>query len=144
MWWYDGGELPPAELRTLVGTAMPDQGSLIVGTDGLIVFPHGSTEAFVLPREKQASVTRPSFPPRDHYGEFLDAVLAGGTTPCSASFDYAGPLTESVLIGNVAARFPGETLNFDGKALAFPDKPGATQYLPRAFRHGWEPHGIKI
>ena len=57
---------------------------------------------------------------RDHYGEFLDVVLGGGKQKCSANFDYAGPLTESVIIGNVAAHFPGETLNFDAERSQFP------------------------
>jgi hypothetical protein len=76
-------------------------------------------------------------PPRDHYAEFIDAVLAGGRKPCSAGFDYAGPLTESVLIGNVAAHFPGETLTFDAVALRFPERHEADQHLSRAYRDGW-------
>ena len=64
---------------------------------------------------------------------------AGGKQKCSANFDYAGPLTESVIIGNVAARFPGETLKFDAKALRFPGKPEADQYLTRTYRDGWKP-----
>ena len=75
---------------------------------------------------------------RDHYGEFIDVVLAGGKGNCSANFDYAGPLTESVLIGNVAAHFPGETLEFDAKALSFPRKKEANQYLTRQYRDGWK------
>jgi hypothetical protein len=74
---------------------------------------------------------------RDHYAEFIDVVLGGGKEKCSANFDYAGPLTESVIIGNVAAHFPGETLKFDARALAFPGKPEASQYLGRTYRRGW-------
>ena len=66
-------------------------------------------------------------------------MLGGGKQKCSANFDYAGPLTESVIIGNVAARFPGETLKFDAKALRFPAKPEADQYLTRTYRDGWKP-----
>ena len=76
---------------------------------------------------------------RDHYAEFLDVILAGGKEKCSANFDYAGPLTESVIIGNVAARFPGETLKFEAKSLTFPEKPEANQYLTRTYRDGWKP-----
>ena len=64
-------------------------------------------------------------------------MLAGGKAKCSASFDYAGPLTESVLIGNVAAHFPGETLEFDAKTLSFPRKREANQHLTRGYRKGW-------
>ena len=74
---------------------------------------------------------------RDHYGEFIDVVLGGEKQKCSANFDYAGPLTESVIIGNVAAHFPGEMLAFDARALRFPAKPEADQYLSRTYRHGW-------
>ena len=136
VWWYDGGELPPEELRTQVGTRMPEQGSVIVGTDGVLVLPHGG-EAFALPDSKMAAIQKPELPPRDHYAEFLDAVLAGGTTACSAGFDYSGPLTESVLIGNVAAHYPGEALNFDAARIAFTNKPEASQYLSRTYRKDW-------
>jgi predicted dehydrogenase len=136
VWWYDGGELPPEALRSQVGARMPEQGSLILGTDGLLVLPHGG-EPFTLPETKIAAAQKPSFPARDHYAEFLDAVLAGGTTRCSAGFDYSGPLTESVLIGNVAAHFPDETLAFDATRLAFPQKPEANQHLTRTYRKGW-------
>jgi predicted dehydrogenase len=139
VWWYDGGELPPDALREPVGSRFPNQGSIVVGTDGMIVLPHGSADPFVLPDSKMASLPAIELADRDHYAEFIDAVLAGGRQKCSANFDYAGPLAESVIIGNVAARFPGETLKFDAKALRFPGKPEADQYLTRTYRDGWKP-----
>jgi predicted dehydrogenase len=140
VWWYDGGELPPASLREPVGSRFPQQGSIVVGTDGLLVLPHGNAEPFALPESKMAALPQIELPERDHYAEFVDAVLGGGKTPCSASFEYAGPLTESVLIGNVAAHFSGETLEFDARTLSFPRKPQANQFLTRTYRPGW---GIK-
>jgi len=138
VWWYDGGELPPDAIREPVGARFPQQGSIVVGTDGLLVLPHGgSAEPFVLPDSKMAALPQIDVPERDHYREFVDVVLAGGKEKCSASFDYAGPLTESVLIGTVAAHFPGETLEFDAKALSFPRKRDANQYLTRSYRNGW-------
>ena len=139
VWWYDGGELPPDAVREPVGTRFPEQGSILVGTDGLIVLPHVTADAFVLPDSKMAALPQIELPDRDHYGEFIDVVLAGGKEKCSANFDYSGPLTESVIIGNVAAHFPGETLTFDARALAFPGKPEANQYLTRSYRDGWKP-----
>jgi predicted dehydrogenase len=139
VWWYDGGELPPDAIREPVGARFPEQGSIVVGTDGLIVLPHGRPDAFVLPDSKMAAVPAIELSDRDHYGEFIDVVLGGGKAKCSANFDYAGPLTESVIIGNVAAHFPGETLKFDARALAFPGKPEANQYLTRLYRSGWKP-----
>jgi len=136
VWWYDGGELPPDAVREPVGARFPQQGSVVIGTDGLLVLPHGA-EPFVLPEAKMAALPPIDLPERDHYGEFVDVVLAGGKGRCSASFDYAGPLTESVLIGNVAAHFPDETLEFDAKALSFPRRREANQYLTRSYRSGW-------
>ena len=143
VWWYDGGEQPPEALRAQVGPRMPDQGSIIVGTDGLIVLPHMTAEPFALPDEKMATVQKPALTPRDHYGEFLDAVLAG-SGPCSAGFDYSGPLTESVLIGNVAAHFPGETLQLDAARLVFTNKSEASEHLSRDYRRGWRIKGAKV
>jgi len=137
VWWYDGGELPPDAVREPVGSRFPEQGSIVVGTDGMIVLPHMTAEPFVLPDSKMATLPTVELTDRDHYGEFIDVVLGGGKQKCSANFDYAGPLTESVIIGNVAARFTGETLKFDAKALRFPEKPEANQYLTREFRTGW-------
>jgi predicted dehydrogenase len=139
VWWYDGGELPPDAIREPVGTRFPDQGSIVVGTDGLIVLPHGRPDAFVLPDSKMAALPQIELSDRDHYGEFIDVVLGGGKEKCSASFDYAGPLTESVIIGNIAAHFPAETLKFDARALAFPGKAEANQHLTRTYRRGWNP-----
>jgi hypothetical protein len=137
MWWYDGGELPPDVIREPIGDRWPDQGSVVVGTDGLIVLPHMTADPFVLPQSKMTALPSIDLPERDHYAEFIDAVLGGGRDRCSTDFSYAGPLTESVIIGNVAARFPGETLQFDGRTLAFPGRPDANPYLSRTYRRGW-------
>src|SRR4029079_2761641 len=136
MWWYDGVELPPDAIGAPIGARFPQQGSVVVGTDGLLVLPHGSAQAFVLPESKMASLPTIDLPERDHYAEFVDVVLGGGKEKCSANFDYAGPLTESVLIGNVAAHFPGETLDFDAKSLSFPHKHEANPHLTRGYRKG--------
>ena len=122
----DGGELPPDAIREPVGARLPEQGSIVVGTDGLIVLPHTTRGAVrAAGRRRWRRCRTIDLPERDHYAR-VPRRRAGraASSKCSASFDYAGPLTESVLIGNVAARFPGETLEFDGKALKFPKGAG--------------------
>ena len=47
-------------------------------------------------------------------------------------------------MGNVAARFPGETLTFDPATLTFTGKPEANEYLTRAYRDGFKVKGVKI
>ena len=137
VWWYDGGELPPVAIQEAIEGKLPQQGSVIVGTDGYLVLPHGSADPFVMPLEKTGSMPVIDLPERDHYGEFIDAVLARGAQKCSANFDYAGPLTESVLIGNAAAYFPNQTLEFDAKRLTFPKNKDANAHLTRSYRRGF-------
>jgi len=137
VWWYDGGELPPDAVREPVGSLWPEQGSVIIGTDGMLVLPHGSAQPFVLPVEKTGQMPMNELADRDHYAEFIDAALSDGKARCSADFSYSGPLTESVLIGNVAAHFPNETLEFDPKSLSFPKKKEANGYLTRSYRKGF-------
>src|SRR5690606_4536078 len=66
-----------------------------------------------------------------HYHEFVDACL--GKSECSAPFSYAAKLTEVILLGVVAARFPGQTLTWDGKNARFKEEE-ANQYLEGAYR----------
>jgi predicted dehydrogenase len=137
VWWYDGGEMPPDAVREPIGARMPAQGSVVVGTDGLLVLPHGNQPPIAVSSGRDLPLPEISVPERDHYREFVDVVLGAGKERCSTNFDYAGPLTESVLIGNVAARFPGETLAFDPRSLSFPHRKEANEHLTRSYRKGW-------
>jgi hypothetical protein len=56
----------------------------------------------------------------DHYHQFVDTCL--GKDECSAPFSYAAKLTESILLGVIANRFPNETLHWDIKAAKFSEK----------------------
>ena len=84
----------------------------------------------------------PSVPTRDHYGEFIDAVLNRQTTPTSGSFHVTGPLTEVVLLGTVAARFHGETLAWDARRMSFTDHKAANAFLEHKPRKGWKQKGL--
>ena len=137
VWWYDGGELPPDQVREPLGARFPAQGSILVGTRGLLVLPHQTSGPFAVAAGQDLALPQISVPARDHYREFVDAVLGGHKQRCSASFDYAGPLTESVIMGNVAVHFPGETLAFDARTLSFPKRREASAHLTRSYRQGW-------
>ena len=55
---------------------------------------------------------------RNHYHEFLDAVLEGAWRACSAGFDYASLVTEAVLLGTMACHPPrGADLQRRGDAV---------------------------
>lgn len=133
--WYDGASRPPQDVMNLVGE-VPGQGNIIVGTEGAMLHPHGGTPQ-LFPREKYKGFRYPKLEPRNHYIEFVDACLQGGSKP-SANFEYAAPLTESVLLGCLASIFPHETLLWDSAGLKFRNSDAATGFVKRDYREGWE------
>ena len=74
----------------------------------------------------------------NHYREFVEACQAGDPARCGSKLAYAAPLTEALLIGCVALRFPGEELHFDPKALKFTNKPEANEFLKAPKRGDWD------
>jgi predicted dehydrogenase len=142
LWWYDGEERPADQVLELVGERLPKSGSVWIGTEGTLVLPHMDPPYFLLPAEKFRAVPPPQITSRDHYAEFLDGVLARQRAPLSAGFQYAGPLTESVLLGTVAARFPGETLTWDARRMKFRGHDEANDHLRRTPRKGWKQRGL--
>ena len=87
-WWYNGATRPPQAVIDAVGGTVPASGAAILGTEGAILLPHIGAPV-LHPVDKFAGRAIPTAPVRNHYHEFLDAVLAGPGTVCSAGFDYA-------------------------------------------------------
>ena len=138
--WYDGDQRPPMEVVARLGEMkLPGQGSIFLGTDGIMVLPHVA-QPILLPQEKYKDFARPQLEPVDHWRQFVEAVRGNGST--SASFDYAGPLTQAILLGGVASRFPKAKLEWDAAKLQFTNMADANQYLRRTYRKGWEVAGL--
>ena len=80
--------------------------------------------------------TRSSWKPaKSHHIEWLDAIRNG--TPTGSNFGYAGPLTETVLLGNVSYRVGQKKLEWDADNLKVTNVPEAAQYIKREYREGW-------
>ena len=94
----------------------------------------------LLPEAQFKDFPMPPFERDNHYFQFVDAVLGKGKA--SASFDYAGPLSESVLLGPVATRFPQTTLEWNAAHLKFKNSPEASAFVRRTYRKGWEVKGL--
>lgn len=138
--WFDGENRPPRPAELEEGRKLPDQGGLYYGDKGTLLLPHGSRPELIpyakmrefkppepfLPREKEGD--------RGHYLEWVRACK-GGPKPLS-NFDYAGPLTEAILLGNIAAR-AGRKIEWDSAALKVTNMPEMNQYLSRKYRQGW-------
>ena len=107
----------------------------MVGTEGVILAPHGSTPR-LFPAEKFRGFEYPRLEPRDHYGEFVEACIRGDGEQPSANFEYAGPLTEIVLLGCIASAFPGEVLEWQPAEMKV-NHEQANLLMRRNYREGW-------
>jgi predicted dehydrogenase len=138
--WYDGDERPPKDIQALLGSKeMPGQGSIFVGTKGVMLLAHVA-KPVLLPEEQFKDFAMPQVQAENHYHQFVDAVLNRGKT--SAPLDYSGPLTESVLLGPIATRFPKTTLEWNAARMKFKNSPEATSHVRRAYRSGWGVKGL--
>jgi predicted dehydrogenase len=138
--WYDGDQRPPKDVQALLaGEAVPDQGSIFIGTKGVLLLPHIAAPR-LLPEAQFESYQIPRVTGEDHWRQFVEASRGKGKT--SAGFDYSGPLTESVLLGGVATHFPKTTLEWDAAKLKFHNVSEANRYVRRAYRKGWEVRGL--
>src|SRR5205807_7707884 len=112
------------------------QGSVYIGTDVVLYSPY--IGAPVVVRGKEFPVPRPGH--EDHYRQFVEACRGNGQT--STPFSYSGPLTESVLLGCLATRFPQTTLEWDAASLKVTNVDEANRFVRRRYRKGWEVEGL--
>ncbi|MGQ0636238.1 MAG: Gfo/Idh/MocA family protein [Planctomycetaceae bacterium] len=137
--WYDGKKLPPAEL--MGGREVPKSGALIVGEKDTLHALGDYCEQFELlsgstPPEVEI-VKSPG-----HFDEFAEAIRGG--RPAVSNFpDYAGPLTETILLGNLAV-WCGHSPNSDGKKVEWDsaslraiNAPELDPVIRSPYRDGW-------
>ena len=136
--WYDGGLRPPRPAGLPEHAPMGDNGRLLIGEHGFIL---GNT---VFPESRAREVGDiPSTLPRSpgHYQEWISACKGGA--PAGANFDWAGPLAEAVLLGNVTLRrelretLTGCKLHWDAANLKFTNLEEANAFIRRDYRAGW-------
>ena len=135
--WYDGTFAPPVDqdFGLPKGQALPGQGALFVGEKGSCLLPHVA-DPQLFPADKFAGYERPQLPPLDHYHQWVDACL--GKTETSAHFGYGGALTEALLLGVIANRFPDTKLEWDAKNLKITNLDEANKLIRRTYRAGFE------
>ena len=112
LYWYDGHNLPSKDL--LPGMEFSDSGSLIIGDKGKLYTPgdYGDGGKFI--GVEPGEVEYPHSP--GHNEELIRAIKEG--IPATSNFpDYSGPLTETILLGNLAVWAAGTKLDWDAKNL---------------------------
>lgn len=138
LFWYDGGEYPAPTVGDLApGQTYPDNGQILIGERGKLTMQGGPR---LLPDEKHKAFPKPApVLPRcesDHFREWVTACKGG--RPAFSNFDHAGPLTEMVLLGNLALRAGvGKRVEWDGPNMRCTNRPELNQYVRCAYRSGW-------
>ena len=142
--WSDGPGAPDIhdDLKLPGGEALHDQGAMFMGEKGRLYLPH----FMVLPKlivdgtykDIDVSPFNMGAPVRDyelegnkHYHQFVDACL--GKAETSAPFSYASRLTETILLGTIAGRFPNQTLHWNNEMAKFEEEE-ANAFLDAAYR----------
>ncbi len=138
--WSDGGKFPPDELREQIDNQpYPSQGSLLLGENGSLLLPHVA-DPQLFPKAQFKAYPLPELVPRNHYHHWIDACLGKATT--AAGVEYAGPMSERVLLGTVALRGAGKELAWNAAQMEVTNLPEANQYLRRTYRDGWAVEGL--
>jgi len=138
--WYNGKKRPPEEVQKLIEPhTLGGQGSIYIGTQGVLFSPYIG-RPILCPVEKFKDYKYPEVKGSNHYHEWVDAARGVGTT--SAPFAYSGPLTEMVLLGCLATRFPKQKLEWDPVKLQVTNIPEANKFVKRTYRKGWEEAGF--
>ena len=158
--WYDGGLLPEKPDELLPGEPFGnwDGGALFTGTNGKLLLDCYGANPRLLPTKLMSEVTMPKETikrvPEGHYIQWVNACIAGyGKGETSSPFDYAGPFTESILMGNLAIRsymmnnpnakgwddkYAGrKKLLWDAKNMTITNFDDANQFVKRNYREGW-------
>jgi predicted dehydrogenase len=139
IYWYDGGELPPRPkaIADNVKLGDGDNGSLFIGDKGIATTGTYGDGTRLLPDELMKDYKLPepilSRSP-GHYRDWIRACKGGG--PACSNFDYAGPLTEWVVLGNLAVRYPGKLL-WDGEKMKVTNNSEANKWVKGTYRKGW-------
>jgi predicted dehydrogenase len=140
--WLDGGIDPdPAVIQMPAAfKKLPPSGGFWIGERGTIFKPYGARPYLLPEKDFPASQYPSGFAKQDHYHDWVDAILAG--RPSCADFAHGAALTETVLIGTLADRFPQQTLEWDNAAMKVKNLPAADALIQRAYRDGWQVPGL--
>lgn len=144
--WYDGGLRPPRPDELDADSEMGANGHLLIGDKGkILTLRNTNRRGYALIPESRAQEY--GDPPKmlkrsiGHYKEWIAACKGG--QPGGSNFEWAGPLTEAVLLGNIALRpelrqeLTTQRLLWDGRQQRFTNCDAANAFVRREHRQGW-------
>jgi hypothetical protein len=143
--WYDGGLKPqrPDELEPDRPFKIPeeeeDEGLLFIGDRGKILCGFNGSHPRLIPQSRMDAYKQPpKMLPRSpgNEREWLDACKGGKVKP-GGNFEFEGMVTETLLLGNVAAR-TGQRFTWDRPSMKANNSDFAQNYIRPERRKGWE------
>jgi len=143
--WYDGGLKPerPEELEISRPLNQESSNVLFIGSKGVLRCGEYGGDPQLLPYERMREFSK-NKPPQtlkriktSHEGNWIEACKTGGQA--TSNFDYAGPFTEMVTMGNLAIRPEnvGKKLLWDGENMRVTNDEKANEYVQMHYREGW-------
>jgi predicted dehydrogenase len=159
--WYDGGNLPEDSLISQLPASFQKRiqqqreggrktsGAVVVGSKGLLFSPDDyGAKYYLLPEDNYKDFKKPEQTlPRIPYKaggdqrqkwEFISTIKGEYEPGTMSNFGYAGRLTETILVGNLAMRAgEGQRIEWDAKSLKSTNLPAVNEFVQREYRDGW-------
>lgn len=141
--WHDGNVRIPRPAEFSKDDKIPGTGAVLFGEKGMIVHgSHGAGGCYLTPEKLMDEHTGKNAPAeklkrvKNHAWDWLEAIR--NSREAGSNFAYGGPLTQAALLGAIAIRFAGQTLNWDGQAMRFTNNEEANAYVDPQYRDGWK------
>jgi predicted dehydrogenase len=147
--WYDGKKLPPKPEGAHPQLQLGEEGCMITGSK---MTAKGASHASapypialggkpysqaIKEVESHWRAELKKLEDNDHYGLWVEAAKAGQPSKPGSNFSYSAPMTQAILLGCIALRFPGRDLHWDNDKRQFSNLPEANQWLTFKPREGY-------
>ena len=140
--WHDGDTPIPRPSGFEDDDQVPETGAILFGDKGMIMHgSHGADGCRLLPESVMEAHSGKNAPPetlprvKSHAADWIEAIRGG--RQAGSNFEYGGRLTQVGLLGAIAIRFPGQTLQWDNKRARFTNHEPAEAYINPPYRKGW-------
>ncbi len=137
--WYDGGKQPPNPEGFEPGRKLGDNGIYFVGDKGVMLCGGWCGAPRLVPEEAMQQFNRPEKTlPRSigHREEWIQACKDGKPEMAKAGFDYSGPYTEALLVGNLSTRLQ-KRIEWDAANMKATNAPEAEHLIRKTYREGF-------
>lgn len=138
LFWYDGGMKPATPDEVVAeGGSLEREGLMFVGETGKIIGQFRGEKPVLYMNGKRSPVQEELPAQADQESRDIWISAIKNKTQSPGSFVYAGPVTETILLGAVSLR-AGRRVEYNSADMKITNYPEADRYLTREYRSGWE------